>query len=69
MRARVIGGAFTNVNNFPLNHIARLNGDGSVDTNFDLNFGGANDIVRAIAIQSDGGILIGGDFTNVNGVA
>ena len=64
----LIGGAFTNVNNFTLNHIARLNGDGSVDTNFDLNLG-TSDTVRAIAIQSDGGILIGGDFTNVNGVA
>ena len=64
----LIGGAFTNVNNFTLNHIARLNGDGSVDTNFDLN-SGANDTVRAIVIQIDGGILIGGDFTNVNGVA
>ena len=64
----LIGGAFTNVNNFALNHIARLNGDGSVDTNFDLNLG-ANDTVRAIVIQIDGDILIGGDFTNVNGVA
>ncbi|MGB8370585.1 MAG: Calx-beta domain-containing protein [Limisphaerales bacterium] len=64
----LIGGAFTNVNNFTLNHIARLNGDGSVDTNFDLN-SGANDTVRAIVIQNDGRILIGGDFTNVNGVA
>jgi uncharacterized delta-60 repeat protein len=64
----LIGGAFTNVNNFALNHIARLNGDGSVDTNFDLNWG-ANDTIRAIVIQIDGRILIGGDFTNVNGVA
>jgi uncharacterized delta-60 repeat protein len=64
----LIGGAFTNVNNFVLNHIARLNGDGSVDTNFDLN-SGANDTVRAIVIQDDGRILIGGDFTNVNGTA
>jgi uncharacterized delta-60 repeat protein len=63
----LIGGAFTNVNNFALNHIARLNGDGSVDTNFDLNLG-ANDTVRAIVIQIDGRILIGGDFTKVNGV-
>jgi uncharacterized delta-60 repeat protein len=62
----LIGGAFTNVNNFTLNYIARLNGDGSVDTNFDLNLG-ANATVRAIAIQITGGILIGGDFTSVNG--
>jgi uncharacterized delta-60 repeat protein len=69
----LIGGAFTNVNGFALNHIARLNVDGSVDTNFDLNMG-AGDVVRAIVIQNDGRILIGGDFTNVftnsaNGVA
>ena len=62
----LVGGAFTNINGFALGHVARLNGDGSVDTNFDLNLG-ANDIVRAIFIQTDGRILIGGDFTNVNG--
>ena len=62
----LIGGAFTNINGFTLGHVARMNGDGSVDTNFALNVG-ANDTVRAIAIQSDGRILIGGDFTNVNG--
>ena len=63
----LIGGAFTNVNGFALNHIARLNVDGSVDTNFDLNLG-ASDVVRAVVIQIDGRILIGGDFTDVNGV-
>ena len=64
----LVGGAFASINGFALGHVARLNGDGSVDTNFDLNLG-ANDTVRAIAIQSDGRILIGGDFTNVNGTA
>ena len=62
----LVGGAFTNINGFTLGNIARLNGDGSVDTNFDLNLG-ANDTVRAIAIQTDGRILVGGDFTNFNG--
>ena len=64
----LVGGAFASINGFALGHVARMNGDGSVDTNFDLNLG-ANDTVRAIAIQSDGRILIGGDFTNVNGTA
>ena len=63
----LVGGSFTNVNGFTLGCIARMNGDGSVDTNFDLNLG-ANNTVRAIAIQNDGRILLGGDFTNVNGV-
>jgi uncharacterized delta-60 repeat protein len=63
----LVGGAFTNINGSALGHVARMNGDGSVDTSFALNLG-ANDTVRAIAIQNDGRILIGGDFTNVNGV-
>lgn len=59
----LIGGAFTNVNNFPASYIARLNADGSVDTNFDSGLG-VDGVVRSIAIQSDDGILIGGDFLN-----
>ena len=51
-----------------MGNLVRLNADGSVDTNFDLNLG-ANGAVRAIAIQTDGGVLIGGDFTTVNGMA
>lgn len=46
------------------NHIARLNSDGTLDTNFDPN---ANDTVRTIALQSDGKILAGGDFTAIGG--
>jgi uncharacterized delta-60 repeat protein len=66
----LIGGVFASVNNFAVGHIARLNVDGSVDTNFDANLSvGAGDIVRAIAIQSDGRVLVGGDFTNFDGVA
>jgi uncharacterized delta-60 repeat protein len=64
----LVGGAFTNFNNFVVDNLVRLNGDGSVDTNFALNVT-ANGAVRAIVIQPDGGVLIGGDFTNVNHVA
>jgi uncharacterized delta-60 repeat protein len=64
----LIGGAFTAVNNFAVGHLARLNANGSVDTNFDANLSvGAADNVRAIAIQSDGRVLVGGDFTNFDG--
>ena len=62
----LVGGAFSNFNNYVVGNLVRLNVDGSVDTNFDVNLG-ANGTVRAIAIQLDGGILIGGDFTAVNG--
>lgn len=64
----LLGGVFNSVNNYPVGHIARLNVDGSVDTTFNLNLS-ASDAVRAIAVQSDGRVLIGGDFTSVNGLA
>ena len=61
----LVGGAFTNINNQVTPYIARLNVDGSVDTNFMAGFG-VDAPVRSIVIQNDGGFLIGGDFTNVS---
>jgi uncharacterized delta-60 repeat protein len=64
----IIGGNFNTVNDVAIDRIARLNADGSVDLSF--NHGtGANNTVRAIAVQPDGKIIIGGGFTTVNGVA
>jgi uncharacterized delta-60 repeat protein len=69
----VIGGDFTAYDNMNVNHIARLNADGSLDMTFTNAISslsaGANGSVRAIAIQPDGKILIGGAFTSVDGVA
>jgi uncharacterized repeat protein (TIGR01451 family)/uncharacterized delta-60 repeat protein len=64
----LIGGDFTTVGGFGRAHIARLNADGTVDTSFSPP-SGADNSVRAIALQTDERILIGGLFTNVNGVA
>jgi len=64
----LVGGLFTNFNGSAVGNLARLNPDGSLDASFSQNVS-ANNAVRAIAIQLDGGVLIGGDFTNVNGVA
>mgnify|MGYP003694317761 CR=1 FL=1 len=44
------------------NNIARLNTDGTLDTTFDT---GTNGYVGAIAVQPDGKILVGGDFTTL----
>lgn len=63
----VIGGDFTVVNGQPRARVARLNANGSVDTTFDPG-SGADGSVNAIALTSSGGVLIGGAFTNVNGV-
>jgi uncharacterized delta-60 repeat protein len=62
----LIGGDFTAVNGSNINHIARLNLDGSLDGAFNPGLG-AGDSVRALAVQLDGRILVGGVFTNFNG--
>ena len=63
----MIGGAFTTVNGAKRYRIARLNSDGSLDNTFQNGLTGASSKVRCIQIQGDGKILIGGDFTMVNG--
>jgi uncharacterized delta-60 repeat protein len=64
----LLGGTFTTVNGVARNRIARLNANGSVDTGFNPG-AGANALVRQIAVQTDGRVLLGGFFTTVNGVA
>jgi len=49
-------------------YIGRLNADGSVDTTFTA-FAGGSGYVNALALQADGKILVGGDFTYLNGTA
>ena len=66
----LVGGAFSTYNgeadaNVPDN-ILRLNSDGSRDTSFSGAVQGANNDVVAIAVQSDGKILLGGFFTAYN---
>jgi uncharacterized delta-60 repeat protein len=62
----IIGGSFTSYNGEVRNRVARLNGDGSLDPNFN-SVAGANGGVAAIVVQADGRILIGGAFTSYNG--
>jgi uncharacterized delta-60 repeat protein/uncharacterized repeat protein (TIGR01451 family) len=63
----LIGGLFSHVNGLNFNHIARLNPNGSVDTNFNVA-PGANDVVTSMALQPDNRIMVGGQFTLANGV-
>lgn len=64
----VVVGNFTEITGVALNRIARLNADGSLNTSFDPGTG-ANGLIRAVALQSDGKIVIGGDFTSFAGQA
>jgi len=50
------------------NRIARFNTDGVVDSNFYPGSGASLD-VNALAIQTDGKIVIGGSFATVGGVS
>jgi uncharacterized delta-60 repeat protein len=62
----IIGGSFSSFNGININNIIRLNEDGSIDNDFVIG-SGFNDQVYAIKIQSDGKILVGGNFSSFNG--
>ena len=63
----VIAGDFTSVNGIALNHVARLNPDGSVDTSFNPGVG-PDGTVNAVAVDAFGRVIIGGAFDMVSGV-
>src|SRR5207244_3681952 len=63
----LIGGNFVTVLGVTRNNIARLNTDGTLDTVFNPNAGSVGNHVYAIAVQADGKILVGGDFTSIGG--
>ncbi|HEY3756770.1 MAG TPA: delta-60 repeat domain-containing protein [Opitutaceae bacterium] len=62
----LIGGSFTSVHGTPAWNVARLNSDGSLDSNpfLPVVTGG---VVNAMALEPDGSVVIGGTFTSVNG--
>ncbi len=64
----LVVGNFTNMHGTARNRVARLNTDGSLDLGFNPGTG-ANATVRAVLVQPDGKILIGGNFTSYNGTA
>src|SRR5688572_15636425 len=66
----LIGGDFTTLSPrggaaVTRNRIARLNPDGTLDTAFNPNASGGP--VFAVAVQADGRIVAGGDFTTIGG--
>lgn len=64
----VIGGYFNWYDGVPRQKLARLHPDGSLDLAFDTS-SGANDSVNAIHANTDGTILIAGDFTTYAGIS
>ncbi|MBK9175137.1 MAG: hypothetical protein IPM46_02135 [Flavobacteriales bacterium] len=64
----LVGGLFTSYNATGRNRILRLNTDGTLDSGFNPGTGASNDVL-AIAVQSNGSVVIGGLFTTLNGSA
>ena len=64
----LIGGNFNSFNGNTRNFLIRLNSDGTEDTSFYGNLGtGFNARIFSVHLQSDGKILVGGQFTSFNG--
>lgn len=70
----ILGGLITNYNNGVNRHLLRLNANGSLDDSFSTGEGFTAPQflvvqVNGLAVQSDGKILVGGDFAAIHGVA
>ncbi len=66
----IAAGEFSNFDDTLAGHIARLNANGTLDTEFMRNLGtGFDDSVITVAIQDDGKILAGGLFMSFNGTS
>lgn len=65
----VIGGGFNSFNGNTVGSIVRINPDGSIDNSFNTGTGFKTSHVKAIAIQDDGKILVGGRFDKYNDVS
>lgn len=63
----IIAGTFTTWNSLPYDGIVRLNSDGTVDGTFNVGtgFSGAYN-VSSVVFQTDGKIIIGGEFASYN---
>lgn len=64
----LIGGYFAEVDGNASAGVARLNSDGSFDPSFNVGTG-SGPPVRTLAIQADGKVVCGGQFTSFNGTA
>jgi uncharacterized delta-60 repeat protein len=65
----IVGGAFTSYSGINCNYICRLNTDGSFDSTFNSGYSGFNSYVTSVNVTSGDTIVVGGDFTEFNGVS
>lgn len=63
----LIAGEFTTIDGTDRHYIARLNNDGTLDKSFEAQLD-IDEAVKALKVQKDGKILIGGNFTSIKGL-
>jgi uncharacterized delta-60 repeat protein len=64
----IVGGTFLKVEGISKSCIVRLNSNGTIDTTFNTGLG-ANGTVSDAALQLDGKLVIGGNFTTYDGIS
>lgn len=62
----LVGGQFNRVNGTARGNLARLNSDYTLDQDFIPSGAGFGGAVKALAVQPDGKVLVGGAFTTFN---
>ncbi len=65
----LIAGDFINYNSTFQPRFARLNTNGSLDLGFNTGSGASGIQINSIVLQSDGKVLIGGEFSQYNGIS
>jgi len=63
----IVAGNFDKVGNLTRYSVARLNSDGSFDPTFNVAFPARVSSVTSVAVQPDGKVLIGGNFSTIGG--
>ena len=63
----IVAGNFISYNGISKNRLVRLNTNGDIDNSFTIG-NGFNSSIYSIAIQSDGKIILGGEFVLFNGI-
>jgi uncharacterized delta-60 repeat protein len=63
----LVGGGFNTLGGQSRTGVGRLNADGTLDTSFNPGVGETFPYVASVAVQADGKIVVGGQFTTLDG--